>query len=96
MTFERAQIEKQNRVLLHALQIAHPVLHNGIKQFIHTITYQSAGGGIETIVYLTGRPDAVPPHELTIDTSHDVKGAIHTSEPEPEETQPLTTEGESQ
>jgi hypothetical protein len=51
-------IEKHNRVLLHALQTAHPVLHRERERFIHTLTFQQLGGRIDTAVYLSG--DATP------------------------------------
>ena len=49
-----AQAAKHNRILLHALHTAHPVLHDGRQRFIHTLTFMSYGGGIKTIAYLSG------------------------------------------
>lgn len=53
---DRDAIERHNRVLLHALQIAHPVLYQGKNRFIHTLRFQLSGGGLDTTVYLTGDP----------------------------------------
>lgn len=52
--------QKHNRVLLHALQTAHPVLHEGKARFIHTLNFQIMGGSMNTTVYLTGDGDRVP------------------------------------
>jgi hypothetical protein len=55
---QRHLAEKHNRVLLHALQVAHPVLYRERERFIHTLTFQQLGGRIDTTVYLAG--DATP------------------------------------
>jgi hypothetical protein len=57
---------RHNRVLLHALQTAHPVLYKDRSRFIHTLTYQISGGGIETAVYLTGSPEPLAPEEISL------------------------------
>jgi hypothetical protein len=77
MADDQLDIGRHNRVLLHALQTAHPMLRNGLQCFIHTLVFQAAGGGIETIVYLRGgRTGEVPAHELTLDTTHNPAGTI--------------------
>lgn len=63
---QRAAAEKHNRVLLHALQIAHPVIYQERQHFIHTLTYYQHGGRIETTVYLTGDPTPRRPEEVTL------------------------------
>lgn len=59
-------IEKHNRVLLHALQTARPVIYDEKKSFIQVLTYAQSGGGIETIVYLAGKPEPVAPDLITL------------------------------
>ncbi|GGY67822.1 hypothetical protein [Pseudoduganella albidiflava] len=70
------EIEKHNRMLLRALQTAHPVLHNGLQRFIHTLTFCGSGSSIDTVVYLRGHPGEVPAEELTLDTRHSPTGQI--------------------
>lgn len=53
--------QKHNRVLLHALHTAHPVLYQEKQRFIHTLTFQIYGGGIIGTVYLTGDPTPIAP-----------------------------------
>ena len=57
---------KHSRVLHHALHTAHPMLYKGLVCFIHTITEQRYGGGIETTVYLAGHPAPVPAAEVQL------------------------------
>lgn len=58
--------EKHNRVLLHALQTAHPVMCEGRARFIHTITYQVLGGGVDATIYLTGGDTAFKPLDIQL------------------------------
>lgn len=58
--------ERHNRVLLHALQTAHPVIYQGMKRFIHSLFYGPGPGGIETIVYLAGSAESIPPADITL------------------------------
>lgn len=58
--------ERHNRVLLHALQTAHPVIVDGKEHFIHTLTYQLYGGGISTSVHLAGADEPVQPDRVTV------------------------------
>lgn len=55
-----------NRVLLHALQTCHPVMHNDRKGFIHTITFSLSGGSVEAIVYLAGSPEPIAPDAVSL------------------------------
>jgi hypothetical protein len=64
MSPEEAQ--KHNRILLHALQTAHPVLYRGTHRFIHTLTFQVFGGGIHSTVYLTGDPSPIEPAQVQL------------------------------
>lgn len=61
----RDAAERHNRVLLHAWQTAHPVLHDGQQRHIHTLVFQKPGGNPEVVVYLAGCRDPVAPDELT-------------------------------
>lgn len=62
----REEIEKHNRTLLHALQTSHQVAYNGKWRFIHTITFQTAGGSVAATVYLTGSSDPVAPELVSL------------------------------
>ena len=57
---------RHNRVLLHALQTCHPVMHNDRKCFIHTITYSLSGGSVDAVVYLAGSPEPIAPEAITL------------------------------
>lgn len=57
---------RHNRVLLHALQTCHPVMHNDRKGFIHTITYSLSGGAVDTTVYLAGSPEPLAPDAVSL------------------------------
>lgn len=57
---------KHNRVLLHALQTAHPVMYQGKQRFMHTLTCQVYAGGITTTAYLMGDPAPVPPDQIIL------------------------------
>ena len=57
---------RHNRVLLHALQTAHPVLHRGSKRFIQCVTFALSGGTVEATVYLTGSPEPIGPDLITL------------------------------
>jgi hypothetical protein len=59
--------DRQNVVLLRAWQTAHPVLHEGQRRFIHTLTFQKPGGNPEVVVYLAGMQGTVPAEALTLD-----------------------------
>ncbi|MES2319961.1 MAG: hypothetical protein V4631_20975 [Pseudomonadota bacterium] len=59
-------VQKHNRVLLHALQTAHPVMHKGKSCFIHTLTFQTLGGGIDTTVYMSGDPAPIRAAEVQL------------------------------
>lgn len=58
--------QKHDRILLRALQIAHPVIYQGQQRFIHTLTCQISGGSTETTVYLTGDPTPVKPSDVQL------------------------------
>lgn len=57
---------RHNRVLLHALQTCHPVMHNDRKGFIHTITFSLSGGSVEAVLYLAGSPEPVAPEAIAL------------------------------
>lgn len=57
---------RHNRVLLHALQTCHPVMHNDRKAFIHTITFSLSGGSVEAVVYLAGSPEPIAPDAVSL------------------------------
>lgn len=63
-----AEAERNNRRLLHALQTAHPVKFAGANRFIHTLTFSTSGGDIETTVYLTGDSTPIPGEQVTVVT----------------------------
>lgn len=58
--------QKHQRILLHALHTAHPVLYQGKQQFIHTLTFQGAGGSIKAAVYLAGVDGVVKPEDVSL------------------------------
>lgn len=58
--------QKHNRVLLHALHTAHPMLYQGKQRFIHTVTYQLEGGNVKATVYLTGDHTPVEPEQVQL------------------------------
>jgi len=62
--------QRQSRILLHALHTGHPVLYQQRQRFIHTMTVQQSGGGVEVIVYLAGDKAAVPPMDISLDRNH--------------------------
>lgn len=57
---------RHNRVLLHALQTCHPVMHNDRKGFIHTITFSLSGGTVDAVVYLAGSPEPIAPEAIAL------------------------------
>ncbi len=61
-----AEAQKHNRVLLHALQTAHPVMHLGRQQFIQGLTFTMVGGNIDATVYLAGQPAPVKAAEISL------------------------------
>lgn len=63
--------QKHNRVLLHALQTAHPVLHEGRERFIQVLRYELIGSEVETVVYLTGSPTPLLGSQLALATRID-------------------------
>lgn len=65
--------QQHNRVLLHALQTAHPVLYEGHERFIQVLRYELIGSEVETVVYLTGSPSPLPGRQLTLATRIDHK-----------------------
>lgn len=64
----RDAIERHNRVLLHALQVAHPVMYREQKRFIHTLRFQTSGSDIGVDVYLTGSTERIAPEEISLAT----------------------------
>lgn len=54
----------QERVILFALQTAHPLRRNGLNVFVHTLHISLADSIRTTTVYLTGCIDPVRPEEL--------------------------------
>ncbi|TWI65191.1 hypothetical protein IP91_02598 [Pseudoduganella lurida] len=94
MARTRDEIQKHNRVLLHCLQKAHPVLHNGVHRFIHTLTF-SSGSEVETTVYLAGHGE-VPAEELSPSTTHNLPGPMNEPEAQPAEPAAPTTEEQPQ
>ena len=63
---KRDAAERHNRVLLHALQIAHPVIYQGRNRFIQCLNFQTSGGGIDVDVYLTGSPERIAPEDISL------------------------------
>lgn len=57
---------RHNRVLLHALQTAHPVMYRNRRLFIHTLSFQGGGSGIVPTVWLSGQTGPVDPDEITL------------------------------
>jgi len=58
--------QKHNRVLLHALHTAHPMLYQGKQCFIHTLMFQIQGGDITVDVYLTGGTGPVEAEQVQL------------------------------
>ena len=63
---ELDQEHEHNRVLLHALQIAHRVRHQGRFRFIHALTFSADGASTKAIVYLTGSAEPISPAEVAL------------------------------
>jgi hypothetical protein len=59
-------LHEHNRVLLHALQIAHRVVHENKNCFIHALSFSADKGAVRSIVYLTGSPDKIAPEAITL------------------------------
>lgn len=53
--------QKHNRVLLHALHTAHPMIYKEKQCFIHTLLFQVKGGDISATVYLMGNSAPIAP-----------------------------------
>lgn len=58
--------EKHNRVLLHALQTAHPVMYQDKQHFLHSLTFMTYAGGLKTYVYLAGQTLSVPADQVQL------------------------------
>jgi len=61
--------QRHNRVLLHALQIGHPVVVDGVTQFIQCLSFNREGGGIDATVYLAGKRESVRGEEVSLATN---------------------------
>jgi hypothetical protein len=57
---------RHNRVLLHALQTAHPVMFNDRKGFIQVVTFSQSGGSIEAVIYLSGNPAPIEANQISL------------------------------
>lgn len=58
---------KHARHLNHALDIGHPVLYQGKTEYLDSVIRRGDGGGVETTVYLRGRPgELIPADEVSI------------------------------
>jgi hypothetical protein len=65
-SWEATDQQHHGRVLLHALQTAHPVTFSGLYRFIHTLKFSAEGEEIRTTVYLTGSSTAVDSQQVTV------------------------------
>lgn len=65
---QQATVEAFNhdQMLLRAIYKAQRVLYNGKYSFVQCMNVALSGGGVETIVYLTGNPDPIPASEITL------------------------------
>jgi hypothetical protein len=61
--------QRHNRVLLHALQIGHPVTVDGRTQFIQCLSFNREGGGVDTTVYLAGQRESVRGDQVALATN---------------------------
>jgi hypothetical protein len=61
--------QRHNRVLLHALQIGHPVTVDGVNQFIQCLSFNREGGGIDATVYLAGVRESVRGDQVALATN---------------------------
>lgn len=57
---------RHHQLLLRAMHYAHEVMHEGLYQYIHTMTPRQAGGRIQMDVYFTGRPEPVDSATITL------------------------------
>jgi hypothetical protein len=57
---------KHERLLLRALQTAHPVLYQGKQRFVKSLSVQLYGGGTQSSLYLSGLSDEVPAEQVQI------------------------------
>lgn len=60
---------KHQLLLLKSAHCGRPVMHQGIKQFINSLTLYHAGGRVEMIVYLAGKKDSFDSSEIQIQSS---------------------------
>jgi len=61
---------QHSKVLLHALQTAHPVVVASCNHFIHTIVMRDEGPGVSFQVYLTGQSRSVAPAAVSLKPNH--------------------------
>ncbi|NRR28854.1 hypothetical protein HSX11_01525 [Oxalobacteraceae bacterium] len=61
-----AEAFARDQMLLRAIYKAQRVLYQGTYRHIQLMNSGLSGGDVETIVYLTGSPDAIPASEITL------------------------------
>lgn len=65
---------RHHLLLLKSAHCARPVLHEGVHQFINSLTLYQAGGRVAMLVYLAGKKDGIDSSEIRIKP-----GASHTT-----------------
>ena len=60
---------RHHLLLLKSAHCARPVLHEGLHQFINSLTLYQAGGRVAMIVYLAGKKEPIDSSEIGIKPS---------------------------
>ncbi|KQZ46356.1 hypothetical protein [Massilia sp. Root1485] len=60
---------RHHLLLLKSAHCARPVLHEGLHQFINSLTLYQAGGRVGMIVYLAGKKEGIDSSEVRITPS---------------------------
>lgn len=60
---------RHHLLLLKSAHCARPVLHEGLHQFINSLTLYQAGGRVAMIVYLAGKKEGIDSSEIRITPS---------------------------
>jgi hypothetical protein len=60
---------RHNLLLLKSAHCARPVMHEGLNQFINSLTLYQNGGRVAMIVYLAGKKEGIDSSEISIKPS---------------------------
>jgi len=57
---------KHSQVLSRALHTGHAVLYQGKREFIQVLTQRESGGGVDTELYLKGKPELISGKDVAL------------------------------